>query len=423
MAGVADRPMMTASNVQDTASAPTTSIPLAAAVACAFALALDMIEMAIGNVLATVFAAQPDRVSSDELSWLLSSVYIGAVLGAPAIGWISDRRGIRVCLAACLVWLAFTSCLAGASSTIFELTVFRFLSGLSLGAIPPLLIAYLTRIAPVHSRGALIFWVCGSAALAPPFALLLMRWVIRQQPFGIEGWRWPLYAAGVAAMLVGGVFFGLREAAADVHTSARDSSLWAVDEAAKRLPHRRFALLACVYFLAPWATVGFPLLTGPILLSQGFDLSQALLYVTLATVGPSLGSFVTTSFVDRFDRRAILAGCVLIMIVAVAVFALARSPAYLASALLVFGVATAIFITALTIYAAESFTSSVRTFATSSAWAINRAAAAIVPVILLPLLSAHSAFISMLPICVALAASLALIVLFGPDGAARRVMS
>jgi MFS transporter, putative metabolite:H+ symporter len=415
--------MTTATNLQTSSLAQRTPIPLVAAVACAFALALDMIEMAIGNVLATVFAAQPDRVSSDELSWLLSSVYIGAVLGAPAIGWISDRRGIRVCLAASLVWLALASCLAGASETVFELTLFRFLSGLSLGAIPPLLIAYLTRIAPVQSRGALIFWVCGSAALVPPFALLLIRWVIGQQPFGIEGWRWPLYAAGVSAMFVGGVFFGLKETAVETHESTREDALQPVDAGSKRMPHGRFAFLASIYFLAPWATVGFPVLTGPILLSQGYDLSQALLYVTLATVGPSLGSFVTTSFVDRFDRRVILAGCALAMMAAVAVFALARSPANLASALIVFGVATAIFITALTIYAAESFTASVRTFATSSAWAINRAASAIVPVILLPLLNAHSVFISMLPICVALAASLALIALFGPEGAARRVVS
>ena len=413
---------MTATNMQDSALAPATPIPVVAAVACAFALALDMIEMAIGNVLATVFAAQPDRVTSDELSWLLSSVYIGAVLGAPAIGWMSDRRGIRVCLAASLVWLALSSCIAGASATVLELTIFRFLSGLSLGAVPPLLIAYLTRIAPVQSRGALIFWVCGSAALAPPFALLLIRWVIGQQPFGIEGWRWPLYAGGVLALFVGCVFFGLKEAGVETHKSARESSLQSVDEVSQRLPHGRFAFLASVYFLAPWATVGFPLLTGPILLSQGYDLSQALLYVTLATVGPSLGSFVTTSFVDRFDRRVILAGCALVMIVAVAVFALARSPTNLAGALIVFGVATAIFITALTLYAAESFTSRVRTFATSSAWAINRAASAIVPVILLPLLNTHSVFISMVPIWVALAASLSLIVLFGPEGAARRVV-
>jgi putative MFS transporter len=414
--------MTTSTTLDDESITPPATIPVVAAVLCACALALDMIEIAIGNVLATVFAAQPDRVGSSELSWLLSSVFVGAVLGAPVIGWISDRRGIRPCLAASLVWLALTSCLAGASSTILELTIFRFLSGLSLGAIPPLLIAYLTRIAPVRSRGALIFWVCGGAALVPPFALLLVRSVIRGQPFGIEGWRWPLYAAGVLALVVGCMFFGLKDSDAEAQQRARVKVQRRIDPVSKRLPRRQFAFVASIYFLFPWATVGFPLLTGPILLSQGYDLSQALLYVALTTVGPSIGSFVTTSFVDRFDRRVMLAGCTVVMILAVAVFTLARSLVSLGSALIIFGVAAAIFITALTIYAAEIFPSPVRTFATSSAWAVNRAAAAIVPVMLLPLLAAHSVFVSMLTICLALGAALLSVVFFGPDGAARRII-
>jgi putative MFS transporter len=152
-------------------------------------------------------------------------------------------------------------------------------------------------------------------------------------------------------------------------------------------------------------------------------LSQALLYVALTTVGPSIGSFITTSFVDRFDRRVLLTGCSLVMIVAIATFALSRSSVSVAGALIVFGIAGAILVTMLTIYAAEIFPSQVRTFATSSAWAANRAAAAIVPVILLPILHAHSVLLSMLPMCAALGAAALSIVLFGPDGAARRVVN
>ncbi len=97
-------------------------------------------------------------------------------------------------------------------------------------------------------------------------------------------------------------------------------------------------------------------------------------------------------------------------------------PIALATALIVFGIAGAIYITALTIYAAEIFPAEVRTFATSSAWAINRAAAALVPVLLFPLVGAQGVFVSMLPICVALGASLLLITVHGPDGAARRAV-
>jgi putative MFS transporter len=379
-----------------------------------------MIEMAIGNVLSTVFSAQSGAVSSVDLSWMLAAVYLGAVLGAPVIGWISDRRGIRTCLVASLAWLALMSCLAGASATVLELSVFRFLSGLALGAIPPLLIAYLTRIAPARHRGAFIFWVCGSAALVPPFAMLLIRWVIRLQP--LEGWRWPLYGAGVLALVAGGALARLPESHAWPDAGVSAGSDQPVGAVARRRNRRRIAFTASIYFLLPWATVGFPLVTGPILLRQGYDLNQALLYVTLVTVGPSIASFLTTPFVDRFDRRVILAGCAVFMIGAVAMFALARSPASLATALIAFGIAAAIYVTALTIYAAEIFPSEVRTFATSSAWAINRAASAIVPLILVPLLGIHSVAMSMLPICVALGASLLLIGMGSPNGAARRAV-
>jgi putative MFS transporter len=407
--------------VQDSPARPITPLHIVAAVACALALAIDMIEMAIGNVLSTVFSEQAHQLNSADLSWLLSAVYLGAVLGAPVIGWISDRRGIRTCLAASLAWLALMSCLAGASMTVFELSVFRFLSGLALGAIPPLLIAYLTRIAPARYRGAFIFWVCGGAALVPPFALLMIRWVIQQQPLGVEGWRWPLYGAGVLSLAAGCVFLFLPESR--VWPGASALSDQSAGEITERPSSGRFAFIAGVYFLFPWAAVGFPLLTGPVLLRQGYELNQALLYVTLTTVGPSIASFVTTSFVDRFDRRTILAACALAMIGSVATFALVRSPAGLASALIVFGIAAAIYVTALTIYAAEIFPAEVRTFATSSAWAINRAASAIVPVILIPLVGTQGVVISMLPICLALGISLFLVVLRGPDGAARRAVA
>jgi MFS transporter, putative metabolite:H+ symporter len=413
--------------VQERSARSITLLHVVAAVACALALAIDMIEMAIGSVLATLFSEPSSRMNSGDLSWLLSAVYLGAVLGAPIIGSISDRRGIRSCLAASLGWLALTSCLAGASATVLQLSVFRFLSGLSLGAIPPLLIAYLTRIAPVRYRGAFIFWVCGSAALVPPFALLLIRSVIRAQPMGVEGWRWPLYGAGVLALVAGAVLARLPEshawpASESGRTGAPEVSGRSAGDVGVRGSRSRFTFVACIYFLIPWATVGFPLLTGPILLRQGYDLDDALLYVTLATVGPSIASFATTSFVDRFDRRVILAGCALLMIGAVATFAMAQSSALCAGALVVFGIAAALYVTALTIYAAEIFPSAVRTFATSSAWAINRAASAIVPLTLVPLVGAHGVVTSLLPICAALGASVLLIGVRSPSGAARRAV-
>jgi len=401
-----------------------TALHIFAAAACAVALAVDMIEIAIGNALSTVFTAPPYSMGASELSWLLAAVYMGAVLGAPFLGWVSERRGIRFCLTVSLLWLGLTSFLAARSEVTGWLTALRFLSGLSLGAIPPLLIAYLTQIAPPRYRGVFIFWVCGVAALAPPLTLLAMRWLVPLQPLGIEGWRWPLAIAGALSFGAAWIFHVLPGV-------ARPSILPPGDNPAVRTKLKdhggRFPFVASIYFLLPWASVGFPLLTGPVLLLRGYDLNDALLYATMTTIGPTLGSLVTGLFVDRIGRRVALVGCAAVMSIAVVMFCFSSapplgSPPLLGAALVIFGVATAIYVTVLTIYAAEIFPAGIRTFATSTAWAINRGSAVIAPVVLFPLIAGHSAMVSMLPICAALGASMLLIAIFGPNGAAGRAV-
>jgi putative MFS transporter len=185
---------------------------------------------------------------------------------------------------------------------------------------------------------------------------------------------------------------------------------------------RRFSFVAIIYFLLPWASVGFPLMAGPILLMRGYNLSDTLLYVTLITVGPTVGSLIAGVFVDRIERRVALVASAAIMAAAVMTFWITSSAMWLAGALGVFGVATAIYVTVLTLYAAEISPTGVRTFVTSSAWAINRGASAIAPVLLLPMIASHSAVSAMLPVSAALLGSMLLIAMFGPNGAAGRAV-
>ena len=187
-------------------SLPLTVLHAFAALLCAVGFGIDLMEISVGNALSAVFSAPPYALSPRPLAWLLSSVYVGAVIGAPLLGWAADRSGLRRTLMVTLLWLGVTSSLAAAGSSPQWLTVFRFLSGVALGAYPPLMIAYLTAIAPPRYRGVVIFWVCGAAYLAPPVAIFLIRWLTPVQPFGIEGWRWPFALAGAGALVVGVAF-------------------------------------------------------------------------------------------------------------------------------------------------------------------------------------------------------------------------
>ncbi len=87
------------------------------------------------------------------------------------------------------------------------MTVFRFISGLALGAYPPLTAAYLSDLLPPRRRGVLML-LCGALAfLGAPAMIFLIRWLTPIAPFSIEGWRWALIAGAVvsAATMFGAI--------------------------------------------------------------------------------------------------------------------------------------------------------------------------------------------------------------------------
>jgi MFS transporter, putative metabolite:H+ symporter len=400
------------------ASLPITSLHAGAAALCAAGFAIDLMEIGVSNALSAVFSTPPNALSSTALSWLLASVYVGAVLGAPLVGRIADRRGMQSVLAATLLWLGLTSLLAAARPNPLWFGCFRFLSGVALGAYPPLMVAYLTAITPHRYRGLLLFWVCGTAYLAPPLAVFLIRWLTPIRPFGIEGWRWPFLLTGLAALIVGSAFKRLpesprwllatgREALAEksfrafersrplrlfgrlirrpqVGEGAQDG-----DDVVRGVRGKCFApsfpFVATLYFLQPWAMVAFPLLTGPMLLKRGYNLNDTLLYVAAATFGPAVSAFATSLLVDRTPRRLSLILCCVLLFAALAMFFGSAEPWILMSSVILFGAGVAVYTPIMTMYGAEALPIGIRASATSLAWAGNRLAAVLVPLGILPL--------------------------------------
>src|SRR5271156_3966335 len=85
-----------------------------AALLCAVAFGIDLMGVSITTALSAVFSAPPYALTTRALSWLLASVYVGAVIGAPVVGWIADRQGLQRTLAGTLLLLGVASLLAAA---------------------------------------------------------------------------------------------------------------------------------------------------------------------------------------------------------------------------------------------------------------------------------------------------------------------
>ena len=127
-----------------------------------------------------------------------------------------------------------------------------------------------------------------------------------------------------------------------------------------------------MYFLSPWATIGFPLLSGAVLVEKGFRVANSLLYLGITMFGPTIGVLMAALAIDRVERRTALAACAAVMALLGLGFAAGTTAAPLLIAGVAFNLVGAIYIAALSIYAAELFPTALRAAASSGAWAVNR---------------------------------------------------
>jgi len=395
---------------------PVTRLHAFAMLICALGMMLDTLEMSFGGVLAAVFSAPPAPVPAGQLSLLLAAVFVGAVIGAPALGWWADRHGRRTALVALLLWIAGASLGAALADGLAALTLCRFLCGLALGGYPPIVIAYLTDLLPPRRRGTLIFGSLSLSLLGPPAAIFLVRWLTPLHPLDMEGWRWGFLLGSVGAALAGALFLALPEsprwlqargrgaqAQAGCAAFERSPALGAAppepvpesaaaapqppeDAAPDARPVRPWPWVAGLFSLSPWATVAFPLLTGAVLTQRGFKLDAALLIFGLSSLGPLVGTLAASTIMDRVERRLAMAACALAMLACGSAFVFGSGTTALVVAMGLFNLAISLYVTLLTVYGAELFPTRSRASATSGAWALNRIGGALGPLLLVPLL-------------------------------------
>jgi putative MFS transporter len=424
-----------------------TPLHWAIVILCALGLAFDVIEAALGYALSAAFSSPPYQVAPYQLSLLLGSIFAGGAIGAPLLGWLADRSGRRLALSLSLFALTVTSLLAAASPDVAWLTFFRLLSGMALGAYPPLMVAYLSDVMPAARRGMLILLVGAIGFLGAPAVVLLIRTLTPLQPFGLEGWRCALIIGAAGAAATGAAFrtvpesprwllaTGRVEAAIEAanrfmrHAGGElvrpDTPLSApvadVERAsfwfgAARAYRPRTALLCALHFLGPWATLGFPLLSGAVLVEKGFRVADSLLYLGVSLLGPSIGVLLGAAFIDRIERRTTLALSAAAMAAAGVWFAASDAPLLLMATGTAFNLVGAIYVGALSIYGAELFPTALRATVSSTAWAVNRITSALVPLVLLPLLKSAGPLVMTAAIAAALCASAALSLAFGERG-------
>jgi putative MFS transporter len=378
----------------------------------------DLYEVFLAGTLSTVLKTRFD-VGPASLKLVLASAFVGAFVGAVLLSRLADRLGRRRAFFLTLGIYSVFSVLAAVAPNVGLLIAFRFLAGVGIGGELPLCDAYLSDLLPARARGRLIGWAYTVGFCAVPLTGFLARGIADRTVLGLAGWRWMFLLGGAGAAICWAARRALPESPRWLEAVGRvgeaDAIVRRFEDAAVRenggrsLPEpvatpvvarRREPLRAL--FQPPWRrrTVmlwifqclqtlgyyGFGTLVPLVLAAKGYDIVTGLTFSALTFLGYPLGSLLSVPILERIERRTLIVGAALAMVVFGLAFGFAGSPALILAAGFCYTAASNLFSNGYHVYQGELYPTRLRATGAGSAYSLSRLATAAMPFVLLPLL-------------------------------------
>jgi MFS family permease len=329
--------------------------------------ALDAMDVGLISFIIAQLTVQW-KLSPNEASYIASIGFVGMALGATLGGLLADRLGRRQVFALTLLGYGAFTGLSALAWSVGALIVFRFLTGLGLGAELPVASTLVSEFAPPRIRGRIVvilesFWAIGWTLSAVIGFLVVPR--------GDDGWRWALALGAIPALYAVIVRMRLPEsvrflesrgrhaeaeqvvqrferaagpervplpqrdatgaeaegsAAPTQSFGARIAALWA------RPLRRRTAAIWVVWFLVNFSYYGAFIWLPSLLYASGFSLVRSFGYTLLITLAQLPGYAASALLVERWGRRRTLATFLVGSAVAAGLFAAASGTAMVLTA-------------------------------------------------------------------------------------------
>lgn len=271
-----------------------------------------------------------------ELGWGVSSLLVGAIIGAFGSGILTDRFGRKKILISVALTFAITCAITALAESPGVFVAGRLAGGLAVGAASVLSPMYIAEVSPPGRRGMLV-----SVYQLAIVSGILVSYLINYILHDIEhNWRW-MFATGIApsVLFFTGLFFipesprwlykaGKKQLARKVlvSTSGEDAAEVEILEIEKSLQspqnksglnelfrrsNRKLLLTGFILaILVQVSGINTVVEYAPkILLSAGVDIKNALLQTSLIGLINFVFTFVAILFIDKIGRRKLyLAG-------------------------------------------------------------------------------------------------------------------
>jgi putative MFS transporter len=377
----------------------------------------DLYDLFLASTVSTVLGKQ-FHLDSAAIKPLLASAFVGAFVGAVALGRLADRIGRRNTLLITLSIYSVFTLIGAFSVNVTMLVVCRFIAGIGIGAELPLVDAYLADLLPARSRGRATAFAYTIGFCGVPAAGFLATALVGHQPLGLDGWRWLFIIGALGAAVVWCLRTRLPEsprwlAAVGRHAEA-DAVVRQLEAHAGSLPEpkpdeqpesarlpitallrkpwrRRTGMLYVFQLLQAIGYYGFGSLVPIVLASKHISVTGTLAFSAVSFLGYPIGSALSIPIIERLQRKWLIVASALGM----AGFGLLFGYARAAVPIMVFGFCytalSNLFSNAYHTYQGELFPTSLRATAAGSAYSLSRLATAAMPYLLLPVLSGYGA--------------------------------
>jgi MFS transporter, FSR family, fosmidomycin resistance protein len=242
---------------------------------------------------------------------LVSLAYTGvSSLSQPLFGWLADRSGTRL-IGLALIWTAATFALSGFAPTFGVLVLLVGLAGLGSGAYHPFGALNASAVIPAPLRNtAMSIYVTGGTlgvALGPLLGAVL---------FSLFGMR------GTAFMLLPGTVIGLW-LIYDMRARALRGQAMAHTQPIARAPIPILPLLAVIGVMMSrsWTVFSLESFIPSWYASLGYPASFYSPLATTVVLASAAGTIGCGSLADRYGRRAVIIGALVLSIPALVLFA------------------------------------------------------------------------------------------------------
>jgi len=163
---------------------------------CLLILIIDGYDIAVVGI-AMPSIMQQMGVNASTAGFMASSALFGMMFGAMILGTLSDRIGRRWALSIGVMLFSVFTAAAGFTKDPISFSVVRFIAGLGIGGVLPVIVAQMVEYSPKKIRSLMTALMTSGYALGGILAAVLGKQLI-----GEYGWQAVFIAAGVPVLLV-----------------------------------------------------------------------------------------------------------------------------------------------------------------------------------------------------------------------------